>query len=95
MTFWGGRRGVRVSGCGRGLEYDKGKGTVRMGAGTTVRELYELAEHEGFTAVGGESGSRGGISLVGGMGRWCGGGVIRLWGDLFWAVRGGGGGRTW
>lgn len=66
---------------------------MRMGAGTTVRELYELAEPEGVHGGRGESGSRGGISLVGGMGEWCGGGVIRLWGDLFWAVRGGGGGR--
>lgn len=60
MTFWGGRRGVRVWGCGRGLEYDKGKGTVRMGAGTTVRELYELAEPEGV------HGGRGGVGVAGG-----------------------------
>lgn len=103
----------------KGLEYDRDKGTVRMGAGTTVRELYELADREGFTAVGGECGGVGvaggyvmgggngpmvgrvglgsdqvvGVEMVGADGR-----VLVLdekgegEGDLFWAVRGGGGG---
>ncbi|KAK0747104.1 hypothetical protein B0T18DRAFT_429941 [Schizothecium vesticola] len=57
--------GLWVGGI-KGLEYDRVRGTVRMGAGTTVREVYELAEREGFTAVGGECGSVGAAGGGGG-----------------------------
>ena len=62
--------GVWMGGL-KGLEHFREAGTVRIGAGVQVKELYTFAEREGVTAVGGECrgiGVAGGYVLGGGNG---------------------------